>query len=50
MKTRSKAVTARVARAVFTVAVAAVWLSSAVVYAADIDGQRLINSDKKPGN
>ena len=32
------------------VAVAAVWLSSAVVYAADVDGQRLINADKEPGN
>ncbi len=41
---------ARVARAAFAVAVAAVWLSSAGVYAADVDGQRLINSDKEPGN
>src|SRR5215831_18346326 len=50
MKKRSKVVHARVARAVFAVAVAAVWLSSAGVYAADVDGQRLINADKEPGN
>jgi len=50
MKKRSKVVHARVACAVFAVAVAAVWLSSAGVYAADVDGQRLINADKEPSN
>jgi PQQ-dependent dehydrogenase (methanol/ethanol family) len=50
MRKRSKIVPARVARAAFAVVVAVVWLSSAVVDAADVDGQRLINSDKEPGN
>lgn len=50
MKKRTEVLPARVGRAAFAVAVVAVWLSSAGVYAADVDGQRLINSDNEPGN
>ena len=50
MKKKTEVVFARVGRVAFAVAIVAVWLSSAGVYAADVDGQRLINSDQEPGN
>jgi PQQ-dependent dehydrogenase (methanol/ethanol family) len=50
MKKKTEVMSARVGRVAFAVAIVAVWLSSAGVYAADVDGQRLINSDQEPGN